>query len=667
MTFGHYLLLLAFIASAYTIWAGVSGIKLNKKSLLKNAQFAVYGQFIFITLSVILLANAFITRDFSIRYVAEYSDRQLPLLYTLSSVYAGQAGSLLFWSWLLAIFNALYVYLNRNKEDEFKTYVISVVSVVTFFFLILVNYTTNPFEKLSSVPPDGMGLNPLLQNPEMIFHPPSLFLGFVGFTIPFAYAIAALLKSNLSTDWLDRSRNWTLFAWIALTIGNLLGAQWAYVELGWGGFWAWDPVENASLLPWLTGTALVHSLMVQKFRSMMKAWNIVLAILTFLLTILGTFITRSGIISSVHAFGKSNQATLFLIFMIVVLVISLILIIIRLKKLQSEKKIEALLSRDFGFLLVNIIFSILLVMVLLGTFYPAITELFTGKQITLGEPYFNKISAPIGIFLLLLLAICPTLSWKQTTSKAILKRALYPFVLSIFFVIILFVSGIDHAKSLLTLGIGFLGIAIIIAEIIASLSNRIKSEDDGFFKSFKYIFKLNTRRYAGYLIHIGVILIYLAIVGSTVYKQEKEITLQQGHETTIGNYRLIYNNLAEKRQANIDVLTAELDIFRGSEKLTTLHPQRNFYHSAMGKTQYTTEVAIRSNLKEDLYVILASYQDDGSATFTFIINPMQIWMWIGGIVMTIGIIIILIHAAKNKKSIATKAKKTSPKKDKRKG
>ena len=667
MSFGYYLLLLAFIASAYTIWAGASGIKLNRKSLLKNAQLSVYVQFIFVTLSIGILTYAFLTHDFSIRYVAEYSDRQLPLLYTLSAVYAGQAGSLLFWTWLLTIFNAIYVFINRNKDDEFKPYVFTVVGAVTLFFLILANYTTNPFEKLSPVPPDGFGLNPLLQNPEMIFHPPSLFLGFVGFTIPFAYAIAALAKGDLSTDWLDKSRNWTLFAWITLTIGNLLGAQWAYVELGWGGYWAWDPVENASLLPWLTGTAFVHSIMVQKSRNMMKGWNIALAILTFLLTILGTFITRSGIIASVHAFGKSNLGTLFLVFMAIVAVISLYLIILRTKKLKSEKRIEYLLSRDFSFLLVNLIFIVLLAAVLGGTLYPAFTELFIGKQITLGEPFFNRISVPIGIFLLLLLAICPIFSWKQTTGKSIQKRALYPFVISIFFVILLFVFGIHHFKSLLTLGIGFLGLTIIIAEIFARISNRMQSENVGFFNSVKHVFKVNTRRYAAYAIHTGVILIYLAIVGTTVYKQEKEITLQKGDATTLGDYRLVYQKMSESRKANVDVLIAELDVFKDNEKLGTVKPRRNFYRSSMGKTQYTTEVSVRSNLKEDLYVILASFQEDESATFVFMVNPLQIWMWIGGVIISIGVIIILIHASKNKKAQPKQVEKTANSTDKKKG
>jgi cytochrome c-type biogenesis protein CcmF len=650
LSFGYYLLLLAFITSAYTIWAGASGIKLNRKSLIKNAQIAVYGQFAFVTLSILLLAYAFVTRDFSIEYVANYSDRNLPLIYTLSAVYAGQDGSLLFWTWLLTFFNALFIFLNRKSEDEFKPYVFTVHSAVTFSFLILVIYASNPFKKLSPIPPDGFGLNPLLQNPEMIFHPPSLFLGFVGFTIPFAYALAALMIGNLSTEWLDMSRNWTLFAWIALTIGNLLGAQWAYVELGWGGYWAWDPVENASLLPWLTGTAFIHSLMVQKSRDMMKVWNVVLIILTFLLTILGTFITRSGIISSVHAFGKSNLGTLFLILMGIIVFVSVFLIIFRWAKLISVKKIESLLSRDFSFFLVNIIFVVLLGAILLGTLYPAFTELFIGEQITLGEPYFNRISVPIGIFLLLLVATCPIFSWKQTSSKNIIKKSLYPFVVSIFFVIILFVLGAHHFKSLLTFGISFLAFVIIMAEIVTNLTTRMKAGTENLIQSLRHIFKLNTRRYAAYLIHIGVILIYIAFVGTTVYKQEKEITLQKGEATTFGNYRLVYKQMGERNDSNKDVLTAELDVFKGSARIGSLTPQRNFYRSTMGRTQYTTEVAVRSNLKEDLYVILASYQEDESATFVFMVNPLQLWMWIGGGVITLGVIIILTHSIKNKTS-----------------
>ncbi len=648
MAFGYYFLLTAFILTAYSIWAGFSGIKLNKKSLIKNAETAIYGQFLFTTAAILLLTYAFLTRDFSIRYVAEYSDSHLPLLYTISSVWAGQNGSLLFWAWLLTVFNALFVFWNRKNENQFKPYVFTLHSVVTLFFMILVSYVSNPFEKLPSPLADGYGLNPLLQNPMMIFHPPTLFLGFVGFTVPFAYALAALIKGDISNEWLDRSRNWSLFAWISLTIGNLLGAQWAYVELGWGGYWAWDPVENASLLPWLTGTAFVHSIMVQKSRDMMKVWNVVLIITTFLLTILGTFITRSGIISSVHAFGRSNIGTLFLVFMGIVALAALFLIPWRWNKIKSQKSIESLLSRDFSFLLTNIVFSILTIAILWGTLYPAFTELFIGKQIALGEPFFNKISVPFGIFLLLLLAICPTFSWRET-SKKMFQRFIPPVVVSFVFLVILFILGIRHINALLTLGIAFLGVAIILTEILSNITSHMKSQHKNFMTSFTHAMKHNARRYSGYLIHVGVMLIYIAIVGTTVYKLEKEITLQKGEATTIGKYKLVYEKMGEYHDSNKDVLTAEMSIYVGDEKIDTLVPRRFFYKSSMGQQQYTTEVAVRFTLAEDLYVSLASYQTDESATFVLMVNPLMNWMWIGGFFMTVGVAIILIHVSKTKR------------------
>lgn len=650
MALGFYLLLAAFALSAYSTWAGASGIKLNKNSLVKNAQKAIYGQFFLVTISVVFLAYSLITRDFSLKYVAEYSDRQLPMIYTISALWAGQAGSLLFWAWLLTIFNALYVFINRNRQSKLYPYVFTIHSVVTLFFLMLVVYTSNPFEKLPHLLPDGYGLNPLLQNPEMIFHPPTLFLGFAGFTLPFAFALAALIKGNLSSEWLDQSRNWTLFAWISLTIGNLLGAQWAYVELGWGGYWAWDPVENASLLPWLTGTAFVHSLMVQKTRDMMRGWNVTLIITTFLLTILGTFITRSGIISSVHAFGRSNIGTLFLVFMGVILTVFLILIFWRWQKLQSKTKVESFLSREFSFLLNNFIFIVLMVAILWGTMYPAFTEIFIGKQIALGEIYFNKISVPIGIFLIFLLSVCPLFSWKQTKNNKLIKKAIIPVIGTTVFIIILLISGIRHFNSLLVLGFSFLTVSVIFAEIIQGAISRKNSHQEKILQSLRQVLKSNVRRYSGYLVHLGMVMIYVAIVGTTVYKQEKEITLPKGAQTTIGDYRIVYSKMGERHDANKDVLTAELVIYKGDKKLGVLIPERHLYKSGMGERQQTSEVALRSNLKEDLYVIFASYQDDESATFKILLNPMMIWMWIGGFVITVGVIIILVHSIRDKKT-----------------
>ncbi len=661
MALGYYLLLTAFMLTAYTIWAGASGIKLRNNTLLKNAQLAIYGYFFLVTISVVLLLYAFLARDFSLRYVAEYSDRNLPLFYTISAVWAGQAGSLLFWVWLLTVYNALFVFVNRKKESTLKPYVFTIHSVVTSFFLGLVIFSSNPFEKLSGALPDGYGLNPLLQNPQMVFHPPFLFLGFVGFTIPFAFALAALMKGDLSNKWLNESRNWSLFAWISLTIGNILGAQWAYVELGWGGYWAWDPVENASLLPWLTGTAFVHSLMAQRSRSMMKTWNISLAVATFLLTILGTFITRSGIISSVHAFGRSNIGALFLVFMGLVFAVTLVLMIWRKSELKSEASIDSLVSREFSFLLNNFIFVILTITILWGTLYPAFTELFIGKQITLGEKFFNGVSVPFGIAMFLLLAICPLLTWKQTKSRVLIKRAMYSFVGATIFAIILFFAGIKHLPSLAVISIAFLAVGVIITELIQSAFAKKELYSVSFFQSIGRVLTTQVRRYAAYLIHIGVVMIFLSIVGTTAHKQEKELTLKKGESTTIGNYRITYNQMGERHEKDKDVIFAELEIVRGEKQVGKLFPRSHLYKSQMGKPQRTSEVALLSNLKEDLFVSLASYQADESATFVIMINPLMNWMWIGGFVITIGVIIILTHSIRQKRTDVIKSKKVKEK------
>ncbi len=659
MHIGYVSLLIAFISTAFAIWASASGIRLKNNSLVKNARNAIYLQFAFVTISVLLLVYALVTRDFSLRYVAEYTDSKLPLFYTVSALWAGQAGSLLFWTWLLTIFNFIFVFKNRKRDEELHPYVFAVTSGVVLFFLSLVIYSTNPFEKLPYPQPDGFGLNPLLQNFAMIFHPPTLFLGFVGFTIPFAFALAALMKGDLSSKWLNESRNWTLFAWIMLTVGNLLGAQWAYVELGWGGYWAWDPVENASLLPWLTGTALVHSIMAQRARkNMMKAWNVTLAVLTFLLTILGTFITRSGIISSVHAFGKSTLGPLFIYFMIIVTIVFLGLVIYRRSQLASKEKISNFLSREFAFLLLNGIMIVLMVAILWGTLYPAFTELFVGHQITLGEKFFNKISIPFGIIMLILLAICPLFIWRETNKEELKKKLITFLILDVIFLVILFILGIRHIPSLITLSAGFLGVIVIFSDWLQNAGKLRKSNEIGFLQALGKQLSNHVRRYAAYLIHLGVIFIFMAIVGTTAYKQEKQITLKKGESVTIGKYTLTYDTISQSQDKVKDILHAHVTVYQDGNKIYELTPERYYYRSTMRETQVTTEVDLKSNLVEDLYISLANLQNDESATFVIMLNPLQNWMWIGGGLMVLGTIIILVHVTRTNRKQKSKKKQS---------
>jgi len=416
-TLGSFSLWLAFIVSAYALIASLVGVKIKSLKWIKSGENAVFAVSGLLTLASIVLIYAFLIHDFQIQYVAEHSSRSLPLVYRLSALWAGQEGSLLLWEWLLAVFASLILLQNRGKNEQLLPYVVAVMMGISFFFLGLLVFTSRPFLELPSFLSDGRGLNPLLQNPGMIIHPPTLFIGYVGFSVPFAFAIAALLSGQLGDTWIKSTRRWVLFSWLFLGLGNLFGAQWAYVELGWGGYWAWDPIENASLLPWLTGTAYLHSVMIQERRGMLKVWNMVLIILTFTLTLFGTFLVRSGILSSVHAFAVSPLlGTLFLTFIGGVLLFSFILLLGRLELLRSENELDSLLSRESTFLFNNLILVGAAFAIFWGTVFPLISEAVRGVKITVGPPFYNQIMVPIGLALLLLTGICPLISWRRTFS-----------------------------------------------------------------------------------------------------------------------------------------------------------------------------------------------------------------------------------------------------------
>ncbi|MDZ7262552.1 MAG: heme lyase CcmF/NrfE family subunit, partial [candidate division KSB1 bacterium] len=648
---GYPALLIAFIIAFYSAWFSILGSRLKNRSWIHRTQRGAYVVFILITVAVLALIWALLSRDFQIRYVAEYSSRDLPLSYTISAFWAGQAGSLLLWAWLLALLTVIVVYQHRQKaEDEFIPYVVTITQFTTFFFLMLLIFAANPFEKLPFRPQDGQGLNPLLQNPEMIFHPPTLYLGFVGFAIPFALALAALITGRLDAPWLRTTRRWTLFAWLFLTIGNILGAQWAYVELGWGGYWAWDPVENASLMPWLTGTAFLHSLIIQEKKGMFKIWSMVLIILTFMLTIFGTFITRSGILSSVHSFGASNLGTLFLIFLGLVLGVALFLLFYRIKKLKGEYPLEHLISRESSFLLNNIIFVGLAFVVFWGTIYPIISEVFTGDKITLGPAFFNKAITPIGLILILLTGICPLLGWRKAMIKNLIKNLSYPLSFSLVAMVVLYVLGVRNRYAWLYFSFSILVVVTILLELRNGTVARRRQSGESWLKALWNLITGNRRRYAGYLVHIGVIMLIVGITGSSAFKIEQIATLQKGESLNIGSYELTYEGLSHHQEKNKLVVAANLLVRNQGKEIGRLRPEVNFHRH----NQQASEVAIRSTLKEDLYVILAEYDEDGTATFKAIINALVLWMWIGGGIMALGAVIALWPESRQKKTTGEK-------------
>ena len=645
---GFYSIFIAMFLSIYSGLATVLGIRGRSAGMIASADNAAYAVFGFLTLASVAMVYALITRDFQIAYVSSYTNRSLPMLYTLSAFYAGQKGSLLFWGWILSMFSAIALFQNRKKNRQLMPYVLAVLMAVTFFFTFLMVFVTHPFETLNYVPLDGKGLNPMLQNPGMIFHPPTLFLGYVGFTIPFAFALAALFTGHLGDVWIKTTRKWTIFSWFFLTAGNLFGMEWAYVELGWGGYWAWDPVENASFMPWIVGTAYLHSVMIQEKRGMLKVWNIVLILLTFLLTIFGTFITRSGLIASVHSFGESTLGWFFLLFLVITLLISLSLLIYRLPYLKSKNQLDSLLSRESSFLLNNLLFVGIAFAVFWGTLFPIISEAVRGIKITVGAPFYNAVVTPIGLALLLLTGICPLIAWRKTTPANFARKILFPSIFAILGSILAYIWGVRSIYPLTTLTFCIFVSTTLFLEFFNGTKTRHAAFDEGYPTAFWNLVAKNKRRYGGHIIHFGVVLIFMALSASA-FNLEKQVTLQPGESFEIKKYTLRYDGLSNYPTANRQKLVATLTLFNDRHKVGILSPEKSLY---TGQDQPTTDVAIYTSLKEDLYVILAGY-DENSATFKILVNPLVIWLWIGGSVMAFGTVIVMLPKRKKIKQTVT--------------
>jgi cytochrome c-type biogenesis protein CcmF len=641
---GYYSILIALFLAGYSSLAAIMGVKGRRGELITSSENAAMAVFAFITLASGAMVYALLTRDFQVEYVWNYTNRSLSWFYTLTAFYAGQKGSLLLWAWLLSIFSVIVVFQNRKKNRELIPYVIGVLMVITFFFTILMVFSTNPFEQFTGRPVDGQGLNPLLQNPGMIFHPPTLYLGYVGFTVPFAFSIAALITGKLGDVWIKTTRRWTIFSWFFLTIGNLFGMEWAYVELGWGGYWAWDPVENASFLPWVMGTAYLHSVMIQEKRGMLKVWNMVLILLTFLLTIFGTFITRSGIIASVHSFGESTLGWIFLIFLFVVLICSLLLLIYRLPHLKSRNQLDSLLSRESTFLYNNLLFVGITFTVFWGTLFPIISEAVRGVKITVGPPFFNTVLIPLGLALLFLTGLCPLVAWRRTTLQKFTKKVLFPSLFSLIGAGVLLLFGIRSFYPLITFTFCIFVFAILVAEFFNGTRARHALSGEGYFLAFYNLVARNKRRYGGYVIHFGIILIFMGF-GGNAFNMERQITLNKGESFSIKNYTLRYEALSNYPTTQMDKTVATLTLFNDNHKVGVLSPEKSLYKN---QDQPTTEVAIHSTLKEDVYVILAGYEKE-LATFKVLVNPLVIWIWIGGAIMGIGTVIVMLPNRKRKK------------------
>ncbi|MBF8305370.1 MAG: cytochrome c assembly protein [Acidobacteria bacterium] len=651
--------MLAFVLAVYALLASIIGIRRQKERLQYSAYRATAAIWALVTVAMGVLVYSTMTNDFRLAAVAGHSNRALPWFYKITALWSGQEGSLLFWSWILASYGMVAVVLNRERHRSMMPYAVAVLMVVQGFFLTLNNFVANPFqllalnqggEMLVQSPLDGNGLNPLLQYPAMAIHPPMLYLGFVGFTVPFAFAMATLITRQAGDKWLETTRRWTMAAWLFLSIGVMLGGRWAYAVLGWGGYWGWDPVENSSLIPWFTGTAFLHSVMMQEKRGMMKVWNMVLIFATFFLCIFGTFLTRSGVVSSVHAFAESDIGPYFVAFLGGGILFSGWLLLERLDYLKSGNQLDSLVSRESSFLFNNLLLLAACFSVLWGTLFPVITEAVQGVKISVGAPFFNKVNIPIGLVLLFLTGVGPLFAWRKTSLSSLQKNFLTPGIIALAVGGVLFAFGVpgvlptvrEFYPQVSLILCTFVTITIVMefyrgARVIGHKSGR------SLLGSAVTLTRRNTRRYGGYIVHFGMVLIFIGITGSA-FNQQHEQEMLPGDRLALGGYTLQLRDLTGEDNPNYAVQYAMLDLYRGDQMIDTLRPERRYYKASR---QPTTEVAIRMRLNQDIYVVFSGLTQvpDGQTAKAVIsahLNPLVNWIWIGGLVLVLGTLIALI-------------------------
>src|SRR5881394_1115739 len=646
---GNLALWLALLVRVWGALAGFIGGLQGRSDLAHSARRAVFAMCGALLVAVFALEWALFQHDFNVEYVAAYTSRNLPIFYTWSALYAGQKGSLLFWATVLSVFGSLALVLTPRRHAELLPTVAGVVSLVASFFISVMLFGhANPFQRLPYTPLDGSGLNPQLQNPGMVFHPPMLYLGYISITIPFAFAMAALLSKRLDVDWLVAIRKWTLLSWLFLSIGICLGMWWAYVELGWGGYWAWDPVENASLLPWLTMTAFLHSVMIQEKRGMLKKWNLALIIGSWLLSIFGTFITRSGVISSVHSFTQSNVGYFFLFFLIAAGTASFALYATRLPLLHAEAKLESMVSREASFLFNNLLFIGIAFSVLWGTLFPILSELVQGTKVTVGPPFFNQVNVPLGLALLALTGIGPLIAWRRASLPNLQRQFAVPATAGGFTLLVLLVGGMRDLYALLAIALGGFVAATIVQEFARGTRARHRQYGEAYPLALARLLGRNRRRYGGYVVHLGIVMLFVAFAGMA-FKTETEATLRPGESVSLRSpygwtYRLTHLGISQYDALNRQVTAATLEVTRDGKRLGVLTTEKRQHVDALGRPTFqpSTEVGIRSDLREDLYIVLAGVVNGTEqAVFRFTINPLVWWVWYGGMIVALGGLIVM--------------------------
>jgi cytochrome c-type biogenesis protein CcmF len=647
--FGSFALLLAFVCAVYALVGGIAAIRTRHPLLVKSARQAGMATCGLIFLATFSLVYLFFSDSYWVAYVVAHSNHDLSTFYKVAALWSGQEGSLLFWSFLLAIYVFSVLVAYRNKNSELMPYVGVVLAGVQIFFLTLNNFVASPFKVLATAGAngtldiftraDGNGLTPLLQYPEMVIHPPNLYSGYTGFTIPFAFALGALLARYPGEKWIHLTRKWTMIAWCFQTVGILLGAHWAYAVLGWGGYWGWDPVENASLLPWLTGTAFLHSVMMQEKRGMMKVWNIWLVFITFLLCILGTSLTRSGIVSSVHAFAQSSIGNWFVGFLALILLVCVAAYVKNRDYLKSENHLDAIVSRESSFLFNNLILLVSCVAVLSGTLFPVFSELLSGSRISVGKPFFDKVNIPLGLILLFLTGVGPLLAWRKTSTDSLKRNFGWPLITGLAAGVLAFGAGLREFYSLVCMTLCVFVAATISMEFFRGARVIRARSGASFLASAVDLTMRNTRRYGGYIVHMGMVLIFVGLAGAA-FNRDVQKEMQPGSSVHIGRYDLLLQSFDSKPEKNYTSERMILEVMRDGKPMMMLYPERRFFPA---NQESGTMVAIYSTLREDLYAVYAGQSPDTQAPVIHVyLNPLVKWIWLGGVVVVLGTIVTLL-------------------------
>jgi len=659
--FGSFTLLLALALSVYTLLAGAFALWRFKTTsaedgsgrLGETARRAGIATFAAMSCAAFALVWASFTNDYSVSYILHHTNRSLNPAYKFAALWSGQEGSLLLWAWLLSAYG--FVLRIRHRVDvRLSAFASTILAGITVFFLLLLNFAAPPFAiQPGPTALDGFGLNPLLQYPEMVMHPPLLYLGYVGFSVPFAFALGALMMRYPGEKWIHITRRWTMVTWLFLTLGIFMGAHWAYSVLGWGGYWGWDPVENASLMPWLTGTAFLHSVMMQEKRGMMKSWNVWLIFSTFMLTILGTLLTRSGLVQSVHAFAQSDIGNWFYGFIIIVFAICLFTFFKQKDHLKSENKLESLVSRESSFLFNNLVLLAACFTVLWGTLFPILSEYVTGSKVTVSAPFYNRVNIPVGLFLLFLTGIGPLLAWRSTSLRSIRRNFILPGIAFVVALIVLMIAGVrpwsagdamqSTIFSLITFSLAAGVVTAITSEFLRGAFVVRTQTGKNLASSTILLVRRNTRRYGGYLVHFGIVVLFIGIAGGA-FNQAHEQEMSYGDSVTMGPYRLVCRSFTQESKPNYDTEYALLDVYERGKKITQLAPEKRFY---LASQTSSTMVALHSTLESDLYVIYEGKNPDTDRPIIKVfLNPLMNWIWIGVAIVVMGTFLALVPSQK---------------------